>query len=34
MCSKALSAVCKSDILARLHQSPGGMIDEERAKEG
>lgn len=29
----ALSAVCKSDILVGLHQSPGNMIDEERAEE-
>lgn len=34
MCSKALSTVCKSDILAGLHQSPGDVIDEERAEEG
>lgn len=33
MCSEALSSVCKSDILAGLHQIPGDMIDEERAEE-
>lgn len=34
VCVLRLYGVCKSDILAGLHQSPGDMIDEERAEEG